>query len=55
MQLMLEGKEQEILAWVLTSAISDLGHEIAYTENYEFRQHLKERKRILQEILSRLN
>lgn len=54
MQLMLEAKEQEILMEVLTHTISDLGHEISDTDKYEFRQDLKERKRILQGILSRL-
>lgn len=55
MQLSLETREQEILAWALTSAISDLGSEIADTEKYELRQDLKERKRILQAILGRLS
>jgi len=44
MDLNLDTKDQEILAWALTSAISDLGHEIAHTEKYELRQELKERK-----------
>jgi hypothetical protein len=52
---MLEAKEQEILVSALTHTVSDLGHEIADTDNYDFRQDLKERKRILQEILRRLN
>lgn len=54
MQLNLEPKEQEILAWALKSSVSDLGHEIADTENYEYRQDLKERKSVLRAILSRL-
>jgi hypothetical protein len=51
---MLETKEREVLEWALTHAVSELGHEIADTDSYDFRQDLKERKRILQEILSRL-
>ncbi len=41
MDLNLDSKEQEILDWTLTSAISELGHEIAHTERYELRQDLK--------------
>ncbi len=55
MDLNLDTKEQEILAWTLTSAISDLGHEIAHTEKYELRQDLKERKSVLRGILGRLS
>lgn len=54
MQVMLEPKEQEILAWALKQAVSDLGQEIAGTEKQELRDDLKERKTILQGILSRL-
>ena len=38
MELILDTKEQEILTSALTSAISDLGPEIAHTEKYELRQ-----------------
>ena len=54
MQLALETNEQEILAWALKSAVSDLGAEIADTENQEFREDLKERKAVLLGIFSRL-
>lgn len=50
----LEPKEQEILAWALKSAVSDLGAEIADTENMELRQDLKERKSVLQGIIGQL-
>jgi hypothetical protein len=53
MQLSLELKEQEVLAWALRNTISDLGAEIADTENQEFRDDLKERKAVLQGILKR--
>ena len=55
MDISLVTKEQEILAWALKSAISDLGDEIAHTEKYELRQDLKERRSVLQEILGRLS
>ncbi len=51
----LEPKEQEILAWVLKSAVSDLGAEIADTENMEFRLDLKERKAVLHSIIRQLD
>ncbi|WHZ14436.1 MAG: hypothetical protein OJF52_001274 [Nitrospira sp.] len=55
LNISLEAKEREILAWALKSAVSDLGAEIADTENMEFRQDLKERKAVLQSILKRLD
>jgi hypothetical protein len=53
-QLSLEPNEQNILIWALQSAVSDLGAEIADTENQEFREDLKERKAVLRNILQRL-
>ena len=53
-QLSLEAKEKEILIWALRSAVSDLGAEIADTENQEYREDLKERKAVLQTVLQRL-
>jgi hypothetical protein len=55
MQLALDPHEQETLVWALKSAVSDLGAEIADTENQEFREDLKRRKAILLGILDRLN
>ncbi len=54
MQLTLGPKEQEVLAWALKNTVSDLGAEIADTENQEFREDLKERKEVLRSILNRL-
>jgi hypothetical protein len=54
MQLVLQPKEQEVLVWALQGAVSDLGAEIADTENQEFREDLKERKAVLLGILTRL-
>ncbi len=50
----LEPNEHDILIWALQSTVSDLGGEIADTENQEFREDLKHRKRVLQKILQRL-
>ena len=55
LNLSLEPKEQEILTWALKSAVSELGTEIADTENMEFRQDLKERKAVLQSIIKQLD
>jgi hypothetical protein len=54
-QLSLEPNEQDVLIWALRSAVSDLGAEIADTENQEFRNDLKGRKAVLMNILQRLN
>lgn len=54
LNISLEPKEQEILAWALKNAVSDLGAEIAGTENLDFRQDLKERKAVLQSIIGQL-
>ncbi len=54
MQLTLEPQEHEILLWALKSSLSDLGAEIAGTENQDVRDDLKERKRILLALINRL-
>jgi hypothetical protein len=54
MELALRPNEQEILVWALQTTISELGAEIADTENQEFREDLKGRKAVLREILGRL-
>ena len=55
LNISLEPREQEILAWALKSAVSDLGAEIADTENMEFRQDPKQRKAILLGIIGQLD
>ena len=50
-QLSLEPNEQEVLIWALQGAVSDLGAEIADTENQEFREDPTERKSELMNIL----
>lgn len=52
--LSLEPNEQDVLIWALQSAVSDLGAEIADTENQEFREDLKKRKAVLMNLLQRL-
>lgn len=53
-QLSLEPNEQDTLIWALQSVVSDLGAEIADTENQEFRNDLKGRKAVLMNLLQRL-
>jgi hypothetical protein len=50
----LETNQQDILVWALKSVVSDLGAEIADTENMEMRQDLKERKAVLMSLIKRL-
>mgnify|MGYP001771056286 CR=1 FL=1 len=50
MLLTLGFKEQEVLEWALKSVVSDLGAEIADTEDYEFREDLKARKTVLVDL-----
>ena len=54
MQLMLDTKQQEILAWVLTDTLSSLGTEIRHTDNHDMQEDLKARRSMLQDILTRL-
>lgn len=54
MQLTLGPQEQEVLTWALKNAVSDLGAEIADTEDQKFREDLKERKAVPPAILGRL-
>ncbi len=54
-QLPLEQQEKEILAEILESKISDLSYEIADTDQHDFKQRLKDRKALLEQILEKLN
>jgi len=54
MQLTLAPQEQEVLSWVVESAISDLGTEIGHTDNQAMRQDLQARRGVLSAILDRL-
>ncbi|HEB88504.1 MAG TPA: hypothetical protein ENI85_02945 [Deltaproteobacteria bacterium] len=46
--------EKKTLTEVLESAVSDLGYEIADTDNFDYRAGLKARKEALSAILERL-
>ena len=47
-------EEQQILVEVLNSSVSELGMEIADTEQKDFREDLKKRKAVLIKILQTL-
>jgi hypothetical protein len=53
-QLDLTTEEQQILAEVLESYLSDLRYEIANTDSQDFRDKLKHRKEVLQKALKEL-
>lgn len=53
-QLDLTPDEHETLVGVLESYLSDLRMEIANTDTLDFRDLLKERKRVIQKVLSAL-
>ncbi len=54
-QLPLEQEEKEILTEVLESKLADLRYEIADTDQYDFKQGLKNRKTLLEQVLEKLN
>lgn len=54
MQLQLNEAERAALAEVLSEALPTLREEITRTENYDFREQLKQRKALLEQILARL-
>lgn len=54
MQLALDTEEAALLHRVLTSYLSDLREEIGKTENFDFRQGLKQDEAQIKSLLSRL-
>lgn len=52
--LELSAEESRLLREVLESFVSDLRMEIADTDLFDFRAQLKEKKRIISELLERL-
>ncbi|HEC16972.1 MAG TPA: hypothetical protein ENI99_10455 [Sedimenticola sp.] len=52
--LELNDKEKEVLAATLESYLSDLRYEISDTDNYDFREQLKEKKAVLMKIAEAL-
>lgn len=54
LELELTATEEIILRDMLASEISDLREEISHTDSMEFREGLKERRRVLQKVLDAL-
>lgn len=54
MQLTLTPQEQAVLLEAVTSAISEVGTEVAHTDNQTMRQGLQQNKKVLLAILDRL-
>lgn len=52
--LELNPEEQQLLVEVLDSTVSDLGMEIADTDQKDYREALKKRKAVLTKILNSL-
>jgi hypothetical protein len=55
MQLNLADDEVQVLRDVLTDYLSDLRMEIVDTDQMDFRENLKERKRVLETVLGSLS
>lgn len=53
-ELDLTKEEREVLVGVLESYLSDLRMEISDTDSLDFRDLLKQRKRVIQKVLSAL-
>jgi hypothetical protein len=53
-QIDLSRSEREILVQVLEADLSDLRMEIAHTDLLEYREGLKDRKRVLSKVLEAL-
>ena len=53
--LKLTNEEAAELKEVLTSYVSDLRMEIADTDKYEFREQLKQRKKLLVNLIAKIN
>jgi hypothetical protein len=53
--LVLTPHEREELRLALESYLVDLGSEIRRTDGYEFREALKQRRTVLQEVLGNLD
>jgi hypothetical protein len=54
MTIELTREQEEELEMALSSYLSDLRMEIADTDSYDFRQALKQRKTLLNQVLERL-
>lgn len=50
----LSSNEAEMLQMILENCLSDLRMEISHTDSMDFREHLKERKVLLEKVLQAL-
>jgi hypothetical protein len=55
MNLELNKQEQQTLADVLRSSLSELREEVVHTDRLAYRERLKEQEDLLKEILTRLD
>ena len=54
MQLALSEEEREVLAEILQDVLPNLREEVYRTENYDYREQLKQRETVVRDLLSRL-
>lgn len=54
MHLDLTSDQASELALLLDSALGDMSHEIASTDNYEYRAELKERREVIKSVRGQL-
>ncbi len=54
MELFLQAEEVDELQDLLRSAVADLSHEIADTDNWEYRKSLRRRRELLEAVRGRL-
>lgn len=55
LQLELNDQEQEVLADVLRSFLSELRTEVVHTDRLAYRERLKDQEQLIKKILSRLD
>ena len=54
MQLALSEEEREVLAEILQDVLPNLREEVYRTENYDYREQLKQRETVVKDLLTRL-
>lgn len=54
MDLVLEAPERDLLLEILRNYQADLRDEVYRTEAYEYKESLKERKKVLQSLLEKI-
>jgi hypothetical protein len=55
MPIELEAAETELVKGLLEQEIEDIRSELRRTENHEYRDNLKERERVVREVLAKLS